>query len=98
MMTGTMYFTAMRDASTAAQKQSLGVAGAMMGIGASELRPNSACKRSALLGFVGKPVDGPPRRMSQITNGIFPATAKPSASLFKAIPRPGRAVEVIAPA
>ena len=38
-MTGTMYFTAMRQASRATQKQSPGVEGASTGTGASELRP-----------------------------------------------------------
>ena len=38
-MTGTMYFTAMRLASSAIQKQSPGVAAASTGTGASELRP-----------------------------------------------------------
>jgi len=60
-MTGTMYLMAMRLASSAAQKQSLGVAGAITGMGASELRPKSACSRSACSVFVGRPVEGPPR-------------------------------------
>ena len=60
-MTGTMYLRAMRQPSTATQKQSPGVDGASIGIGASELRPNIACRRSACSVLVGKPVDGPPR-------------------------------------
>src|ERR1700741_114430 len=54
MMTGTMYFKAMRLASTATQKQSAGVAAASTGMGASELRPKSAWRRSALSGFGGQ--------------------------------------------
>src|ERR1700741_4569309 len=42
MMTGTMYLSAMRLASSAVQKQSPGVDGASTGIGASELRLNIA--------------------------------------------------------
>ena len=41
MMTGTMYLSAMRQASMATQKQSPGVAAASTGTGASELRPNT---------------------------------------------------------
>src|ERR1700752_4144575 len=87
-MTGTMYFVAMRAASTAIQKQSPGVEGARIGIGASELRLNIACKRSACSVLVGKPVDGPPRWMSQITSGNSTATARPMASVLSAMPGP----------
>src|SRR6266404_4948352 len=82
MMTGTIYLTAIRLASIATQKQSAGVDAASTGIGASELRPNKACNKSACSVLVGRPVDGPPRWMSQITNGISTATARPIASVF----------------
>src|SRR6267378_4217722 len=98
MMTGTMYLTAMRLASMATQKQSAGVEAASTGIGASELRPKSACKRSACSVLVGNPVDGPPRWMSQMTNGISTATASPIASVFRAIPGPEVVVIASAPA
>src|SRR5713101_284323 len=97
-MTGTMYLTAMRLASMATQKQSAGVDAASTGIGASELRPNSACNRSACSVFVGKPVDGPPRWMSQITSGISTATASSIASVFSAMPGPEVVVIASAPA
>src|SRR5439155_674636 len=85
IITGTMYLTAMRQASMATQKQSAGVAAASTGIGASELRPKSACNRSACSVLVGRPVVGPPRWMSQMTSGISTATARPNASVFRAI-------------
>src|SRR6267143_2133085 len=87
-MTGTIYLTAMRLASIATQKQSAGVDAASTGIGASELRPKSACNRSACSVLVGKPVDGPPRWMSQMTSGISTATASPIASVLSAMPGP----------
>jgi hypothetical protein len=47
-----MYLIAILLASRAAQKQSLGVAAATIGIGASELRPNSL-QQVGLLRFGG---------------------------------------------
>src|SRR5438445_13729978 len=98
MITGTIYLTAMRQASIATQKQSAGVDAASTGIGASELRPKSACSRSACSVLVGRPVDGPPRWMSHITSGISTATAKPSAAVYKAIAGPDVVVMASAPA
>ena len=49
----------MRAASSAASKQSAGDRGATIGTGASPLRPNIACSRSACSVLVGSPVDGP---------------------------------------
>ena len=98
MMTGTIYLTAIRLASIATQKQSAGVDAASTGIGASELRPNKACNKSACSVLVGRPVDGPPRWMSQITNGISTATARPIASVFSAMPGPEVVVIAKAPA
>src|SRR5215469_15858349 len=97
MITGTMYLRAMRAASTAIQKQSLGVEGATIGMGASELRLNIACKRSACSVLVGRPVDGPPRWMSQITSGNSTATARPIASVFSAMPGPDVVVSARTP-
>ena len=88
-MTGTMYLRAMRLASSATQKQSPGVQGASTGIGASELRPKRACSRSACSVFVGRPVEGPPRWMSQITSGSSTTMARPMASVLSAMPGPG---------
>src|SRR5260370_19103177 len=96
-MTGTMYLTAILLASRAAQKQSLGVAAATIGIGAAELRPNNACSKSACLVLVGSPVEGPPRCMSQTPNGISTATASPIASVFSAMPGPDVVVIANAP-
>ena len=56
----------MRTASIAASKQSPGERGATIGTGASPLRPNIACSRSACSVLVGRPVDGPPRWTSTI--------------------------------
>ncbi len=83
-----MYLMAMRLASRATQKQSPGVAAASTGTGASELRPNRACSRSACSVFVGRPVEGPPRWTSTITIGSSTAMASPMASVFKAMPGP----------
>src|ERR1700739_1933276 len=97
-MTGTIYLTAILQASIAAQKQSLGVAAATIGIGASELRPKSAWSKSACSVLVGSPVEGPPRWISQTTRGIPTATARPIASVFSAIPGPEVVVMARAPA
>src|SRR6202162_6170069 len=96
-MTGTIYFKAMRAASTAIQKQSPGVAGASTGIGASEFRPKSACNKSACSVLVGNPVDGPPRCTSTITNGSSVMIARPIASVFNAMPGPDVVVIANAP-
>src|SRR5438046_4443467 len=98
MMTGTMYLTAMRLASMATQKQSAGVEAASTGMGASEVGPNKACNRSACSVLVGRPVDGPPRWISQMTSGISTATARPIASVFSAMPGPEVVVIASAPA
>ena len=92
-----MYLTAMRAASIATQKQSPGVEAAITGTGASELRPNSACNRSACSVLVGRPVDGPPRWMSQITSGSSVAMARPIASVFSAMPGPDVVVSASEP-
>src|SRR5580692_3864962 len=88
MITGTIYLMAMRLASIAIQKQSPGEEGASTGTGASELRPYRAWRRSACSVLVGRPVDGPPRWISQITSGNSTATARPIASVFRAMPGP----------
>src|SRR6202162_2740492 len=97
IITGIMYFNAMREASTAIQKQSPGVAGASTGIGASELRPNMAWSRSACSVLVGRPVEGPPRWISQITRGNSTMMARPIASVLSAIPGPEVVVIASAP-
>ena len=66
----------MRTASIAASKQSAGERGATIGTGDSPLRPNIACSRSACSVFVGRPVDGPPRWMSQMISGSSSETAE----------------------
>ena len=87
-MTGVRYVTAMRTASTAALKQSLGERGATMGTGASPLRPYRAWSRSDCSVLVGSPVEGPPRWMSQTTSGSSSETARPTVSAFRARPGP----------
>ena len=80
--------TAIRIASTAASKQSPGDCGATIGTGASPLRPNIACSRSACSVLVGSPVDGPPRCTSMTTSGSSVITARPMVSDFSAMPGP----------
>ena len=82
------YLIAMRAASTAASKQSDGVAAAITGTGDSELRPNMTLRRSACSGFVGMPVDGPARWTSTITNGSSSVIPRPIVSCFSTIPGP----------
>ena len=62
----------------------------MIGSGASPLRPNIACSRSACSVLVGSPVDGPPRCTSTTSSGSSSATASPIVSLFSEMPGPGR--------
>ena len=66
-----------------------GCAGATIGTGASPLRPNIACSRSACSVLVGRPVDGPPRWMSTMSSGSSSETASPIVSDFSATPGPG---------
>ena len=82
------YVVAIRTASSAASKQSAGERGATIGTGASPLRPNIACSRSACSVFVGSPVLGPPRWTSTTTSGSSSETASPIVSLFRARPGP----------
>ncbi len=53
-MTGTMYLTAMRQASRAVSKQSAGELAARTGMGESPLRPNMALQEIRLLGLGGQ--------------------------------------------
>ena len=78
----------MRAASRAASKQSPGDRGATIGTGASPLRPNIACSRSACSVLVGRPVDGPPRCTSMTRSGSSVITARPMASDLSAMPGP----------
>ncbi len=79
---------AIRAASRAASKQSPGDCGATIGTGASPLRPNIACSRSACSVLVGSPVDGPPRCTSITSSGSSVITASPMVSDFSAMPGP----------
>ena len=97
-MTGTMYLIAMRLASIATQKQSPGVDAASTGTGASELRPKSACSRSACSVLVGSPVEGPPRWMFTTTSGSSTMVASPIASVLSAMPGPEVVVMASEPA
>ena len=81
--------SAIRAASIAASKQSAGERGATIGTGASPLRPNIACSRSACSVLVGSPVDGPPRWMSTMISGSSSDTARPIVSALSATPGPG---------
>ncbi len=82
------YLTAIRAASSAAKKQSLGDCGATIGTGDSPLRPYMTISRSACSVLVGRPVDGPARCTSITTSGSSVATARPTVSLFSATPGP----------
>ena len=92
-----MYLSAMRTASMARSKHSPGVAGATIGIGESELRPNMTWSRSACSFLVGMPVDGPARWTSMTTSGSSTITARPIASVLSAMPGPDEAVMPSAP-
>ena len=96
-ITGVRYFTAIRAASSAVSKQSPGERGARIGSGASPLRPNIACSRSACSVLVGSPVDGPPRCTSITSSGSSSATARPIVSLLSEIPGPDVVVTPSAP-
>ena len=95
--TGVMYFSAMRQASMARSKHSPGVAGATIGMGESELRPNMTWSRSACSFLVGMPVEGPARWTSMTTSGSSTMTARPIASVLSAMPGPDDAVMPSAP-
>ncbi len=84
-------------ASSAAWKQSEGDCGAMIGTGASPLRPNIACSRSACSVLVGSPVDGPPRCTSMTSSGSSIITPRPMVSDFNAMPGPDVLVTPSAP-
>ena len=84
------YFSAMRAASMAAKKQSLGLWAATIGSGDSPWRPYIASSRSAASVLVGRPVDGPPRWMSMMSSGSSRLTARPIDSDFSATPGPAR--------
>ena len=84
-------------ASTAASKQSAGDCGAMIGTGASPLRPNIAWSRSACSVLVGRPVEGPPRWTSTISSGSSIITARPIVSDLSAMPGPDVVVTPRAP-
>jgi hypothetical protein len=86
--TGTMYLVAIRTASRAMSKQSAGLRGATMGMGASPLRPYMPISRSACSVLVGRPVDGPPRCTQTTTSGSSTITARPMASVLSASPGP----------
>ena len=96
-MTGVMKRVAMRHASSATSKQSLGLRAATMGSGDSPLRPNIACSRSDCSVFVGRPVLGPPRCMLMTSMGSSRIMPSPIASLFSAMPGPLELVTAIAP-
>src|SRR5215469_6574194 len=97
MMTGVRYLTAILTASSAIEKQSPGVAGASTATGDSPFLPYSAISRSACSVFVGMPVDGPARWMSQTTSGSSTAAANPTVSDFRHIPGPDVLVTPRAP-
>ena len=73
------------------------MAGASTTIGASLLRPYSACMRSACSVLVGMPVDGPARWMLKITSGSSAVTASPIPSPLSAMPGPLEHVTPMAP-
>ena len=60
----------------------------MTGTGASPLRPNITCSRSACSVLVGIPVLGPARWTSMTISGSSVITPRPMVSAFSAIPGP----------
>ena len=72
-------------------------AAATIGTGASPLRPYIACSRSDCSVLVGRPVDGPPRWMSQMISGSSSDTARPIVSPLSAMPGPDDVVTASAP-
>ena len=70
----------------------------MIGSGASPLRPNIACSRSACSVLVGSPVDGPPRCTSTTSSGSSSATARPIVSLLSEMPGARRGGDAQRPA
>src|SRR5215471_13416049 len=97
MMTGVRYLTAILTASSAIEKQSPGVAGASTATGDSPFLPYSAISKSACAVFVGMPVDGPARWMSQTISGSSTAAASPTVSAFRHMPGPEVLVTPSAP-
>ena len=69
----------------------------MIGSGASPLRPNMDCSRSACSVLVGRPVDGPPRCTSTTSSGSSSATAREIVSDFSETPGPDVVVTPSAP-
>ena len=78
-------------------KQSPGDCAATTGTGASPLRPYIAWSRSDCSVLVGRPVDGPPRWMSQMISGSSRLTASPIVSPLSAMPGPLLVVTASAP-
>src|SRR5918996_2648307 len=97
-ITGVMYLSAMRAASSAAQKHDGGEYDATIGTGASPCRPNIACRRSDCSVLVGSPVDGPPRWMSMTISGSSSDTPRPIASALRSRPGPEVVVTPMWPA
>jgi len=60
--------------------------------------PQRACITSPCEGSVGRPVDGPPRMTSTITQGICAIAAKPIISCIRLKPGPDVAVSAFLPA
>ena len=80
---------AIRIASMAVSKQSAGDWAAITGTGASPLRPNITCSRSACSVLVGMPVLGPARWTSMTISGSSVITPRPMVSALSATPGPG---------
>src|SRR5688572_17008521 len=87
-ITGVMYLSAMRAASSEAQKHEGGEYDATIGTGDSPWRPYIAWSKSDCSVFVGRPVDGPPRWMSMTMSGNSSDKARPSASDLRSRPGP----------
>ncbi len=60
--------------------------------------PQRACMTSPWAGSVGRPVEGPPRITSTMTQGICAMVAKPIISCIRLKPGPEVAVSALAPA
>ena len=92
------YLIAIVTASIAVSKQSEGDCAASTGTGASPLRPNITCSRSACSVLVGIPVLGPARWMSQTISGSSVITPSAMVSDLSEMPGPEVVVTPSCPA
>src|SRR5664280_3433374 len=88
----------MLKAATVMPNVSATLTGASTGRTVSPCAEKTAAKRSACSGFVGMPVEGPPRWTSTHTSGSSATLASPSTSVLSERPGPEVAVMALTPA